>query len=120
MKADPNQQTEAEEILTYLISQDQLTQAKYASEVLDGYKEGNITFLPTYKYDPNTDVYDTSKKQRTPSWYTNMTKTLLNKYLGLTESCGNVKMKGLSRPSIVEESTSSQIIVLLHLTSQYE
>ena len=68
LKADPNSQTEAEDILKYLISQDQLTQSKYTTEVLERYREGTISFLPTYKYDPNTDVYDTSKKQRTPSW----------------------------------------------------
>ena len=32
------------------------------------YKEGKITFIPSYKFDLGTDVYDTSKKQRTPSW----------------------------------------------------
>lgn len=27
--------------------------------VFNGYQEGYITFLPTYKYDNGTDVYDT-------------------------------------------------------------
>ena len=27
-----------------------------------------MNFRPTYKYDPNTDMYDTSKKKRCPSW----------------------------------------------------
>jgi len=35
---------------------------------LSKYKEGDILFLPTYKYDKNTDIFDTSKKKRTPSW----------------------------------------------------
>jgi len=35
---------------------------------LDKYQEGAITFLPTYKYDSYSNVYDSSKKQRTPSW----------------------------------------------------
>jgi len=38
------------------------------NEVLKDYTEGTITFLPSYKFDNGTDVYDTSKKQRTPSW----------------------------------------------------
>lgn len=32
------------------------------------FKEQKIDFPPTYKFDPGTDVYDTSKKQRVPSW----------------------------------------------------
>jgi hypothetical protein len=27
--------------------------------VFTGYQEGDITFLPTYKYDNGTDIYDT-------------------------------------------------------------
>ena len=42
---------------------------KENNEYLSEYKEGEINFLPTYKYDPNSDKYDTSKKRRTPSWY---------------------------------------------------
>lgn len=33
-----------------------------------GYREGKITFYPTYKYDKGTSNYDTSEKQRVPSW----------------------------------------------------
>ena len=36
--------------------------------MLDKFSEGQITFNPTYKYDDNSDIYDTSKKQRVPSW----------------------------------------------------
>lgn len=32
------------------------------------YQEGDITFQPTYKYDLNTDTYDTSEKARPPAW----------------------------------------------------
>ncbi|KAK2601605.1 hypothetical protein QQS21_004840 [Conoideocrella luteorostrata] len=35
----------------------------------DGWKEGHITFLPTYKYDVGTiGLFDSSEKQRSPSW----------------------------------------------------
>jgi hypothetical protein len=33
-----------------------------------GWKEGDICFGPTYKFDKNCDVFDSSKKQRMPSW----------------------------------------------------
>lgn len=32
------------------------------------FAEEPIKFLPTYKYDKHSDLYDTSKKQRVPSW----------------------------------------------------
>lgn len=33
-----------------------------------GYSEGPLLFRPTYKYDNNSDEYDTSEKQRVPAW----------------------------------------------------
>ena len=33
-----------------------------------GYLEGRINFKPTYKFDVNTDIYDTSMKNRIPSY----------------------------------------------------
>jgi len=32
------------------------------------FQEAAINFPPTYKFDAHSDVYDTSKKQRVPSW----------------------------------------------------
>jgi phosphatidylinositol-bisphosphatase len=32
------------------------------------FSEASISFPPTYKFDPNSNVYDTSKKRRIPSW----------------------------------------------------
>lgn len=33
-----------------------------------GFKEGKVKFYPTYKFDKGTSNYDTSEKQRVPSW----------------------------------------------------
>lgn len=45
-----------------------MLKGKGADELLYRFHEEDITFLPTFKYDKNTEVYDTSKKQRTPSY----------------------------------------------------
>ena len=47
---------------------DQLSYQMHLGEVFADYKEGSIDFKPTYKYDVGTDTYDTSEKQRVPSW----------------------------------------------------
>ena len=39
-----------------------------AGNVFQGFREGQITFPPTYKYDLFSDDYDTSEKSRIPAW----------------------------------------------------
>lgn len=41
-----------------LLEYDQLRKLHSAQVVFSGYKEGEITFRPTYKYDPGTDEWD--------------------------------------------------------------
>ncbi|RUS27100.1 LOW QUALITY PROTEIN: Endonuclease/exonuclease/phosphatase [Jimgerdemannia flammicorona] len=43
------------------LSNEELLNQMGARQVFVGYKEGDITFLPTYKYDNGTDVYDTRR-----------------------------------------------------------
>ena len=56
-----------------LLSKDQLKIEREARRVFLGWKEGDISFPPTYKYSFNSNTYfaetNTSKhKKRTPAW----------------------------------------------------
>ena len=51
-----------------LIQHDQLIQQKKNNIILSKFHEKRLEFDPTYKYDKNCDVYDTSKKMRIPAW----------------------------------------------------
>ncbi|CAF1423415.1 unnamed protein product [Adineta steineri] len=51
-----------------LHEKDQLRCEMKLSRVFTNYFEPPIDFMPTYKFDTNTDHYDTSEKMRTPSW----------------------------------------------------
>lgn len=57
----------AEEFLK-LFEKDQLNQQMIAGEAFPYYHEMDITFPPTYKFDPGTKTYDTSEKMRIPAW----------------------------------------------------
>ncbi|KAI0517448.1 type II inositol-1,4,5-trisphosphate 5-phosphatase [Xylaria bambusicola] len=56
--------------LDSLLPHDQLRQVmKNKKAFHEGWREGPITFLPTYKYDVGTvGLFDTSEKKRAPSW----------------------------------------------------
>ncbi|GBG24218.1 Inositol polyphosphate 5-phosphatase, putative [Hondaea fermentalgiana] len=51
-----------------LLANDQLKKEKAAGRVFRNFVEGPVNFKPTYKFDKDSDVYDTSKKQRVPAW----------------------------------------------------
>ncbi|EDQ92426.1 uncharacterized protein MONBRDRAFT_22078 [Monosiga brevicollis MX1] len=51
-----------------LIKNDQLKAQQTAGLAFVRFKEPPIEFMPTYKFDPGTDTWDTSEKQRTPSY----------------------------------------------------
>lgn len=56
--------------LDSLLPHDQLRKLMRERKVLhDGWREGPVTFLPTYKYDVGTvGLFDSSEKHRAPSW----------------------------------------------------
>lgn len=51
-----------------LLDFDQLRNSMNQQECFKKYKEKQIDFPPTYKFDQNTNRYDTSTKKRVPSW----------------------------------------------------
>ncbi|XP_072748415.1 inositol polyphosphate 5-phosphatase E isoform X2 [Anoplolepis gracilipes] len=50
------------------LRKDQLRTILSEGAVLRGFEEAPITFPPTYKYDPGTQNFDSSSKQRTPAY----------------------------------------------------
>uniref|UniRef100_A0A673A949 Inositol polyphosphate-5-phosphatase Kb n=1 Tax=Sphaeramia orbicularis TaxID=375764 RepID=A0A673A949_9TELE len=54
--------------LNLLWNKDQLTMMKSKEPFLQEFDEGPLNFKPTYKFDRNSDTYDTSGKKRKPAW----------------------------------------------------
>ncbi|XP_066603440.1 inositol polyphosphate 5-phosphatase E isoform X2 [Prorops nasuta] len=50
------------------LQKDQLRTILNEGSVLRGFEEAPILFPPTYKYDPGTQTFDSSSKQRTPAY----------------------------------------------------
>ncbi|EQC34021.1 hypothetical protein SDRG_08237 [Saprolegnia diclina VS20] len=58
----------ARDMHNVLLANDQLTKERDAQRVFQRFHEGPLHFRPTYKFDKGSDAYDTSAKQRIPSW----------------------------------------------------
>lgn len=54
--------------LSKLFTRDQLSYQMMRIKEFKYFKESEIKFPPTYKFDKNSDQYDTSEKQRVPAW----------------------------------------------------
>ena len=64
-----------------LKKKDQLNLEREKGHVFQGFVEGELTFAPTYKYQPNTNHYDTrpEKKTRAPAWCDRILYKIKNK-----------------------------------------
>lgn len=51
-----------------LLCNDELTMLMRFNRIFTGFAEGPLNFFPTYKFDPQSDHYDSSLKRRVPSW----------------------------------------------------
>ncbi|XP_073722193.1 phosphatidylinositol polyphosphate 5-phosphatase type IV-like [Misgurnus anguillicaudatus] len=54
--------------MSLLLQHDQLSKEMKEGSIFKGFQEAQIHFTPTYKFDIGCDVYDTTTKQRTPSY----------------------------------------------------
>ncbi|XP_003473177.1 phosphatidylinositol polyphosphate 5-phosphatase type IV isoform X3 [Cavia porcellus] len=59
---------EREVAVRALLQQDQLTREMKQGSIFRGFQEPDIVFLPSYKFDLGKDTYDSTSKQRTPSY----------------------------------------------------
>ncbi|XP_010019064.1 PREDICTED: 72 kDa inositol polyphosphate 5-phosphatase [Nestor notabilis] len=59
-----NPETDVSKLLAY----DQLTSEMSRGSIFKGFQEADIRFRPSYKFDIGKDSYDTTSKQRTPSY----------------------------------------------------
>lgn len=60
--------SKAQNALHDLYNNDQLNIQMVAGQTFPFYQEGAIKFLPTYKFDLGSDIYDSSEKARIPAW----------------------------------------------------
>jgi hypothetical protein len=55
-------------LLQWLLARDQLGAARRAKRAFLGFEEEAIAFPPTYRFDRESDVYDSSEKRRIPAY----------------------------------------------------
>uniref|UniRef100_A0A3Q3A4J3 Inositol polyphosphate-5-phosphatase E n=1 Tax=Kryptolebias marmoratus TaxID=37003 RepID=A0A3Q3A4J3_KRYMA len=58
--------------VSLLLDHDQLSKEMKDGSIFKGFQEPPIHFFPTYKFDIGCDTYDTTSKQRTPSYTVRM------------------------------------------------
>lgn len=66
-------------VVQQLFEYDQLNHQMSSGQTFPFFDEMEIKFKPTYKFDKGTDYYDTSEKQRVPSWTDRILTYIKNK-----------------------------------------
>ncbi|CEF60029.1 Inositol polyphosphate-related phosphatase domain and Synaptojanin, N-terminal domain and Endonuclease/exonuclease/phosphatase domain and Nucleotide-binding, alpha-beta plait domain and Domain of unknown function DUF1866 domain-containing protein [Strongyloides ratti] len=79
--------------LNELRNNDQLLQQKEQGRIFFKFQEGELNFLPTYKYDTFSDDYDTSEKARSPAWTDRILMKNNSKRLGNILFYGRAELK---------------------------
>lgn len=64
----PTDASAARARLLQLLRHDQLKKQIYLGRAFRGFKEGDIGFMPSFKYDKGSDRLDSSGKYRPPAW----------------------------------------------------
>ncbi|KAL2603068.1 hypothetical protein R1flu_003927 [Riccia fluitans] len=94
-----------------LWSKDQLSRALKKGQAFNGFIEGPLSFKPTYKFDVGTDNYDSSHKERVPSW----TDRILYK-VGSSSDL-RVDMRGYNSINSIKTSDHRPVKALLTLSN---
>ncbi|CAM9306672.1 unnamed protein product [Lampetra planeri] len=85
-----------------LVEYDQLSKEMKDGSIFTGFQEAQIHFLPTYKFDIGCDVYDTTTKQRTPSY--------TDRILFRNRQAGDIKVVKYSSCSSIRTSDHRPVI----------
>lgn len=76
-----------EKQLEIMLEKDQLARERERNVLLSNYQEAPITFAPSYHFDIGTDQYDTSEKQRVPSWCDRILWRATDKFQAIAYDC---------------------------------
>ncbi|XP_029533546.1 phosphatidylinositol polyphosphate 5-phosphatase type IV-like isoform X1 [Oncorhynchus nerka] len=85
-----------------LLHHDQLSKEMKDGSIFKGFQEAVIQFLPTYKFDVGCDVYDTTSKQRTPSY--------TDRILFRNRQVGDIKVIKYTSCSMIKTSDHRPVI----------
>uniref|UniRef100_A0A7N8WLW3 Phosphatidylinositol polyphosphate 5-phosphatase type IV n=1 Tax=Mastacembelus armatus TaxID=205130 RepID=A0A7N8WLW3_9TELE len=90
-----------------LLEHDQLSKEMNDGSIFKGFQEAPIHFFPTYKFDIGCDIYDTTSKQRTPSY--------TDRILFRNRQAGDIKVVKYTSCSSIKTSDHRPVIGVFHV-----